>query len=43
MYVDDTQIFTSSYDTNKLVINPNSDLAHVLNWLIENRLQMHTS
>ena len=41
MYADDTQIFSSSYDANKLVVNLNSDLARVLNWLIENKLQMH--
>ena len=43
MYADDTQIFSSSYDANDLVIKLNSDLAHVCNWLIENRLQMHPS
>ena len=43
MYADDTQIFSSSYDANDLVIKLNSDLAHVRNWLIENRLQMHPS
>jgi len=41
MYADDTQIFLSSYDANELVIKLNSDLAHVRNWLIENKLQMH--
>ena len=40
MYADDTQIFSSSYDANELVIKLNSDLAHVRNWLIENKLQM---
>ena len=29
MYADDTQIFSSSYDANGLVIKLNSDLAHV--------------
>jgi hypothetical protein len=41
MYADDTQIFSSSYDANELVISLNSDLAHVCNWLKANRLQMH--
>ena len=40
MYGDHTQIFSSSYDANKLVIKLNSDLAHVRDWLIENKLQM---
>ena len=43
MYADDTQIFSSSYDANELVVKLNSDLAHVRNWLIENKLQMHPS
>ena len=43
IYADDTQIFSSSYDANELVIKLNSDLAHVRNWLIENKLQMHPS
>ena len=43
MYADDTQIFSSSYDANELVVSLNSDLAHVCNWLKENRLQMHPS
>ena len=43
MYADDTQIFLSSYDANELVVSLNSDLAHVCNWLKENRLQMHPS
>ena len=43
MYADDTQIFSSSSDANELVIKLNSDLAHVRNWLIENKLQMHPS
>ena len=43
MYADDTQIFSSSYDANELVIKLNSDLAHVRNWLIENKLQLHPS
>ena len=43
MHADDTQIFSSSYDANELVIKLNSDLAHVRNWLIENKLQMHPS
>ena len=43
MYADDTQIFSSSYDANELVVKLNSDLARVRNWLIENKLQMHPS
>ena len=43
MYADDAQIFSSSYDANELVVKLNSDLAHVHNWLIENKLQMHPS
>ncbi len=35
MYADDTQIFSSSYDANELVVNLNSDLAHVCNWVKE--------
>ena len=35
MYGDGTQIFSSSYDANKLVIKLNSDLGHVRNWFIE--------
>ena len=43
MYADDTQIFSSSYDAKEFVIKLNSDLAHVRNWLRENKLQMHPS
>ena len=43
MYADDTQIFSSSYDANELVVKLNSDLARVRNWLIQNKLQMHPS
>ena len=43
MYADDTQIFSSSYDANGLVVKLNSDLARVRNWLIENKLQIHPS
>jgi len=43
MYADDTQSFSSSYDANELVIKLNSDLAHIRNWLQENKLQMHPS
>ena len=43
MYADDTQIFSSSYDANELVIKLNSDLTHVRSWLIENKLRMHPS
>ena len=32
-----------SYDGNELVIKLNFDLAHVRNWLIEHKLQMHPS
>jgi len=38
MYANDTQIFSSSYDANELVIKLNSDLARDRNWLIENKL-----
>ena len=31
MYADDTQIFTSSFDANELVVKLDSDLAHVRN------------
>ena len=41
IYADDTQIFSSSYDANELVVKLNSDLARIRNWLIENKLQMH--
>ena len=43
MYADDTQIFSSSYDANELVVKLNSNLARVRNWLVENKLQMHPS
>ena len=43
MYADDTQIFSSSNDVKELVVKLNSDLAHVRNWLIENKLQMQPS
>ena len=43
MYADDTQIFSSSYYANELVIKLNSDRTHVRNWLRENKLQMHPS
>ena len=43
MYADDTQIFSFSNDANELVVRLNSDLAHVCDWLKENRLQMHPS
>ena len=42
MYADDSQISFSSNDANELVVRLNSDLAHVCNWLKENRLQMHS-
>ena len=42
MYADDTQIFSSSYYANELVIKLNSDLAHVRNWLEENKLHSCT-
>ena len=37
MYADDTQIFSSSYDANELVVKLNSDLAHVFEWMKEKR------
>ena len=43
LYTDDTQVFTSSHDPEELVANLNSDLAHVHNWLAENKLQAHPS
>ena len=43
MYAHDTQIFSSSYDANELVVKLNSDLAQVHNWRIKNKLQMHSS
>ena len=43
LYADDTQIFLSSSDANEFVIKLNSDLAHVRNWLRENKLQLHPS
>ena len=43
MYADNTQMFSSSYDANELVVKLNSDLADVGNWLIENKLQMQPS
>ena len=41
MYADDTQNFASSYDANQLIFKLNSDVEHVRNWLIENKLLMH--
>ena len=38
MYADDTQNFSSPHAANELVIKLNSDLAHVCNWLIEDKL-----
>lgn len=43
MYADDTEIFSSTYHANELVIILNSDLDHVRNWLKENKLQMRPS
>ena len=43
MYANDNQISSSLNDANELVVRLNSDLAHVCNWLKENRLQMHSS
>jgi len=43
MYADDSQIFSSSYDASELVMKLHSDLAHVHNWLIESKGQMHSS
>ena len=38
MYADDTQIFASSHDANKLIVKLNSDLSQVRKWLIKNKL-----
>ena len=43
MFADETQIFSSSYDANELVTKLKSDLAHIRDWLIENKLHMHPS
>ena len=37
MYADNTQIFASSPDANKLIVKLNSDLAQVRKWLIKNK------
>ena len=43
MYADKTQIFSFSYDANELVTKLKSVLAHIRNWLIENKLHMRLS
>ena len=43
MFADETQIFSSSYDANELVTKLKSDLTHIRDWLIENKLHMHPS
>ena len=40
LYADDTEIF-SSYDFTELIGNLNSDLNHIRNWLVKNKLQHH--
>ena len=37
----DTQIFTSSHDTEDLIDKLNSDLVNVMDWLTVNKLQSH--
>ena len=41
LYADDTQIFTSSHDTEDLIDKLNSDLVNVMDWLTVNKLQSH--
>ena len=41
LYADDTQIFTSSFDSGVLANNINSDLKNLSDWLIVNKLQFH--
>ena len=41
LYADDTQIFTSSHDTEDLIDKLNSDLVIVMDWLTVNKLQSH--
>ena len=41
LYADDTQIFTSSHDTEDIIDKLNSDLVNVMDWLTVNKLQSH--
>jgi hypothetical protein len=41
LYADDTQIFSSSNDYNKLIDKLNSDLKQISDWLASNKLQHH--
>ena len=41
LYADDTQIYTSSFDSGVLANNINSDLKNLSDWLIVNKLQFH--
>ena len=41
LYVDDTQIFTSSFDISLLTNNLNSDLKNQSAWFTVNKLQFH--
>ena len=41
MYADDTEIYASSKQGDKLVANLNCDLENVRKWMLQNRLQIH--
>ena len=41
LYADDTQIFSSSFDSGVLASNINSDLKNLSDWLTVNKLQFH--
>ena len=41
LYADDTQIFSSSFDSSILANNINSDLKNLSDWLTVNKLQFH--
>ena len=41
LYADDTQIFSSSFDSDVLGNNINSDLKNLSDWLTVNKLQFH--
>ena len=41
LYADDTQIFTSSFDSGVLANNINSDLKNLSDWLTVNKFQFH--
>lgn len=41
LYADDTEIFSSSHDFDKLIENLNTDLKNIHNWLAKNKLQHH--